>query len=375
MTLQRRFLAPAAIALAGMLLIAGCSGGGGGVTPSDGPDLEGLGLTAEQTTELTALYDAAVESGDTDVMIYSAHHDEFLKLYKEFETRFPGLKVQTGTYVGAELQSTLEAERETKKHVATVITNPNADRYVAKGFAQPYQPVTFGTASGLEDRIAEDQLHDADYNYTAPWAFMFNLSYNTDLIKESDLPQSWVDLTDPEYKGKLTFMTPTTPGGTMTTLTQLLLAGVLTEDDLAALAANSKTVATDQLALQALSSGEFPLQPLAATTSILMAADTGAPVKSHFFEKDNVIATDKWMLADGAPSPDAGKLFLNYIHTIDGQKMAMEIGDFPINQDASLTSPYGWPALEDIDFVPLKPQSEIAPAMAEYTPLFQKVFG
>lgn len=375
MKLKRRFLAGAVSLVAvSALALVGCSSPGTNTDTGSGANLEGLGLSAEVEQQLTGLYDAAVKSGQTEVMIYAGHHDEFTAIYKAFEKRFPGLTITTGTYYGAELQSLLDAEKTTGKHVASVISNPNGDRYAEQGFVDPYEVLTWSMNPALEGRIDPSQLSDAKHMYYSPWALMFNMSYNTNQLKKSDLPKTWADLGGSAWAGKLTFMNPGTPGGTMTTLTQLVHAGVLTEKDLGAIAANSKIVASDQLALQGLSSGEFALQPLSATTSVVNAKNEGAPVDAHFLDKNNVIATEKWMLAAGAPSPDAAKLFLNFLHTVDAQEAALASGNFPTNQSPSLTSPYGWPALQDIDFVTLEPQSVLRPAMTSYTPLFQRLF-
>lgn len=373
MVLNKRPIARSAAVIAvALLALTSCSST---TSAADGPNFDGLGISAEVTTELTALYDAAIESGDTDVMIYAGHHDEFTPLYEAFQERFPGLTINTGTYVGAELTSTLEAERETGKHLASVLSNPNGDRYVEQGFAEPYEVLTYRENPALDGLIDPMQLTDNEHHYYSPWTLMFNVSFNTEQTDDADMPKSWADLADPEWAGKITFMNPSTPGGTQTVLTQLLYSGVIDEDQLAQIAANTKAVATDQLALQGLSAGEFPVQPLAATTSILSAAKSGAPVESHFFDENNVVATEKWMLTAGAPAPDAAKLFLNYLHTVDGQEQAMAIGNFPTNQDESLESPYGWPALQDAGILPLKAQTELRPAIAEYTPLFQSVFA
>jgi len=375
MKLKTRFLTGAvALVAAGALTLSGCSSAGPGGTAGNGANLEGLGLSADVEKQLTALYDAAIEAGQKEVMIYAGHHDEFAAIYQAFEDRFPGLSVATGTYYGAELQSLLDAEKTTGKHVASVISNPNGDRYAEQGFVEAYEPLTWSTNPKLDGRIDPSQLSDPQHLYYSPWALMFNMSYNTNELTASDLPRDWADLGASAWKNKLTFMNPGTPGGTMTTLTQLVNGGILTEGDLEAIGVNSKIVASDQLALQGLSSGEFALQPLSATTSVVNAKNEGAPVEAHFLDKNNVIATEKWMLAAGAPAPDAARLFLNFLHTVDAQKAALASGNFPVNQSPDLTSPYGWPALEDIDFVTLQSQAVLRPAMATYTPLFQRLF-
>jgi ABC-type Fe3+ transport system substrate-binding protein len=112
---------------------------------------------------------------------------------------------------------------------------------------------------------------------------------------------------------------------------------------------------------------------LSATTSIVLAKQKGAPVEAHFYEVGNVIATEKWMLAADAPSPAAGKLFLSYLHTVEAQQAVLAAGNFPINQDPSLTSPHGWPSLADVDFVPLPEQAVVRQKSEEFGPIFKRL--
>lgn len=357
---------------AGSLLLTACSGAGAGAESGE-LDLAPLKLESAQAEELQSLYDAALESGETDVAIYAGHHDEFQGIYDSFEERFPGLTITPETYVGAELQTTLEAERQSENHVVDVLSNPNADRYAEQGFSEAYSPVTFEMPEWSEGRISPDQIEDPDGFYHAPWALMFSSSYNTDMLEESDLPESWTDLAGEEWAGKLTFMDPSKPGGTMTISTTLLQSGVVDEAWMKALGANAKVVAQDQLALQSISSGEFAYQPLSASISILNAQKDGAPVEVQFFDENNVIATEKWMLAAGAPSSDAAKLLLSYLFTVEAQEETLAAGNFPVNQDESLTSPHGWPSLEELNFVELPSQSVMREKMTEYGDLFKSI--
>lgn len=376
MKLNFRITALPQAAVAGLavsaLLLTGCGGPDSAAAGAE-LDLAPLNIDSSQEQELQALYDAAIESGETDVAIYAGHHDEFKGIYDSFEERFPGLTITPETYVGAELQTTLEAERQSGNHVVDVLSNPNADRYAEQGFAEAYKPGTFEMPEWAEGRVSLDQIEDPKGFYYAPWALMFASSYNTELLQESDLPESWADLADDEWAGKLTFMDPSKPGGTMTVTTTLLQAGVVDEAWLKAVGDNAKIVAQDQLALQSISAGEFSYQPLSASISILNAQKDGAPVEVQFFDENNVIATEKWMLAADAPSSDAAKLLLSYLYTVEAQEKTLEAGNFPINQDESLTSPHGWPALADAKFVELPQQSVMREKMAEYGDLFKSI--
>ena len=364
-------LAALSILACAALALSACSGGS--AAAGGELDMTTLKLEASQASELTELYNSAIDSGNTEVTIYAGHHDEFEGMYSKFEERFPGITITPETYVGADLQTTLEAERQSGKHTAGVISNPNADRYAEQGFAEAYTPVTFSVPSWTEGRISPDQIKDPKGFYFSPWALFFSSSYNTNEIQEAELPGTWAELADPKWDGKITFMNPSTPGGTMTVLTTLLDAGVVDKEWLTTVGGHAKIVAQDQLALQSIISGEFAFQPLSAATSVLNAKKDGAPVEVHFMDEDNAVATEKWMLAANGPSPEASKLLMNYLFTAEAQEQTLAAGNFPIEQDPSITSPHGWPTLEDSKFVELPKQSHMREAMVEYADLFKAI--
>lgn len=368
-TLKR--LALAGVAMASVALLAACSGGT--APAADGElDLSALQLDAEQEAELTQLYEAAIESGNTEITIYAGHHDEFLAIYEAFEERFPGLTIVPETLVGAELQTALEAERDTGKHNVDVISNPNADRYAEQGFSEAFTPPTFVAPDWAEGRIAQDQFEDPEGFYHSPWALLFSAGFNTEVIGEDELPANWPEFSDPKYADKVTFMTPSVPGGMQTVLSILLQSDLVDEDWLRAVADQSRIVAQDQLALQSVSSGEYAIDLTSAATSIRKAVAEGAPVDLHLLENP-VVATEKWMLAADAPSSDGGKLFLSYLFTYEAQEQALITGNFPINQHPDLESPYGWPALGDIDFVHLPEQSSLREEIESNQDLFAEI--
>ncbi|GGA75044.1 hypothetical protein GCM10011490_27220 [Pseudoclavibacter endophyticus] len=360
------------VAMTSIALLAAC-GSGGGAPAADGElDLSPLQISAEQEAELTALYDAAMESGNNEITVYAGHHDEFREIYTQFEERFPGLTIVPETLVGAELQTALEAERDTGQHNVDVISNPNADRYAEQGFSEEFKPATYVSPEWADGRIAQDQFEDPAGFYHSPWALLFSSGYNTETMDEADLPANWPDFADPKYADQVTFMTPSTPGGMQTVLSILLQSDLVDEDWLRTVAAQSRIVAQDQLALQSVSSGEYGIDLTSAATSIRKAVNDGAPVDLHMLENP-VVATEKWMLAANAPSSDGGKLFLSYLFTYEAQEQALVTGNFPLNQHEDLESPYGWPAIEEIDFVHLPSQSTMREEIDNNQDLFQEI--
>lgn len=365
-------LAVTGVAMASVMLLAACGGGTAPTTDGGELDLAPLQLDEAQETELTDLYNAAVESGNTDITIYAGHHDEFMAIYDQFEERFPGLTIVPETLVGAELQTALEAERDTGQHNVDVISNPNADRYAEQGFAEEFTPPTYVAPEWAEGRIATDQYEDPAGFYHSPWALLFSSGFNTNEITEDEMPANWPEFADPAYADKVTFMTPSVPGGMQTVLSILLQSDLVDEEWLRTVASQSRIVAQDQLALQSVSSGEYAIDLTSAATSIRKAINDGAPVDLHLLENP-VVATEKWMLAANAPSSDGGKLLLSYLFTLEAQERTLESGNFPLSQHADLTSPHGWPSLEEIDFVHLPEQSTMRDEIESNQALFQEI--
>ena len=362
----------AVIALGGVLALGACGGGSEPVATAEELDLGPLELEQEQEAELTELYDAAIDAGNTDVTIYAGHHDEFVAIYEAFEERFPGLTVVPETFVGADLQTTLEAEKATGRHVVDVISNPNADRYADQGFAEKFTPVTYEAPEWAADRIHPDQYEDPNGFYHSPWALLFSLGYNTEMLEDSELPANWPEIADAEWADQVTFMTPSVPGGMQTVLSILLQSDLVDEEWLRTVASQSSIVAQDQLALQAVSAGEYPIDLTSAATSIRKAINGGAPVDLHLLENP-VIATEKWMPAANAPNPEAGQLFLSYLFTLEAQEQVLEAGNFPLNPHPSLEPAHGWPALNEIEFVPLPAQDQMREEIASNQDLFQDI--
>lgn len=82
----------------------------------------------------------------------------------------------------------------------------NAIRAVEEGFLEPYD------SPAWED--IPDQFRDPD-GYWYGWSYWFNLiTYNEDLLeaKGLDIPTSWADLTDEQYRGEIVLPDPGTSG-------------------------------------------------------------------------------------------------------------------------------------------------------------------
>ncbi len=159
-------------------------------------------------------------------------------------------------------------------------------------------------------------------------ASLAEITYNTDLLDPNDI-QSYADLLDPKYKGKIIARDPRLAGSSQSTALYYLLMG---EDFLRSLLTEQDIVIVDD-ALQAanqLALGKYAICLFACGTEVREAAEQGLPVASEFphpLEEGSRISTggNTFMAVDRAPHPNAQKLFANWFLSKAGQTIWQEV--------------------------------------------------
>jgi len=168
-TLRSLALAPVAIAL---LAVAGCA-------ESDG------GSSGEGS------------SGRKDVLhVYSGRHYDVEKAFLQFEEE-TGVDVQFLTGNDAELRERIAAEGEdTEADVYLTVDAGNLASAAEEGLFQPLDSETLRTAIPEQDR-------DADDRWFALALRARTIIYNTDALDEDEVPTTYAELAEPEWKGRV----------------------------------------------------------------------------------------------------------------------------------------------------------------------------
>src|SRR5690349_11877378 len=149
-----------------------------------------------------------------------------------------------------------------------------------------------------------------------------SLGFNTSLITANDAPKSIKDLLDPKWKAKMSI------AGTSTGVRWIgsIVEGMGREffDKLAEQEIKVQDMSGAALA-GLVASGEVPLSPTIFDADVTVAKQKGAPIEWRPLEP--VVTTVGYSgLTAKAPHPHAALLFLDYLHSKDGQQLIMKGG-------------------------------------------------
>ena len=230
------------------------------------------------------------------------------EVIKEFNKRFPKIKVAMVRAPGGQLITRIKTEAAAGKLAADVINH--SDRGLMLELADMFQDYTPPNAADYRpDALVSPKFWPG---VTLGWA----IAYNTELVKTA--PKSWKDLLNPEYKGKQIGHVIGPSGGT--TWTRIMFERqVLGEDYWKQQAALGIALYPSGAPLSdALVRGEVSIAPLLYNIIYTKIVE-GAPAEAIFAPEGVPIIP----YADGIPktskNPNAAKLFMNWRLSKEGQ--------------------------------------------------------
>jgi len=177
---------------------------------------------------------------------------------------------------------------------------------------------------------------DGDYwACFSPW-IVTNL-YNQKVLKVLRLPppKTWKDLVNPIYRGNVTYTLPYA-SGTMHEMVEILLQSLGEKEGwgylrlLAAQAPRFSTGSTDTTHI--VNRGEVPIGLAQPQMNAMVARRDGYPVSDLLPDK-TILVPEAVALLKNAPNEATGKIFLDWLFSMDGQKYVLEGGYFPARTD------------------------------------------
>ena len=144
------------------------------------------------------------------------------------------------------------------------------------------------------------------------------LAYNTDMVAEGEQPTRWADLTDPKWKGQIMMTDPTVADNYLGWLDAI--ERDLGMDYLEALSAQDYTLTKSGASgAQMVAAGAFAVNaPTFAAFSTTLIEEKDAPIKVQFMTEPSIVSPRDVAVVEGAPHPNAAKLFVNWLLSREG---------------------------------------------------------
>ncbi|MES2197616.1 MAG: extracellular solute-binding protein [Pseudomonadota bacterium] len=251
------------------------------------------------------------------LVFYTANFAEVeQRVIKEFQKRFPEIKVEMVRAPGGQLITRVKTEAAAGKLIADVVDH--SDRALMLPLADMFQDYAPPNAADYNpDSMVSPKLWP---RATVVWS----IAYNTELVKNP--PKSWMDLTKPEYD-KMTGQVFARSGGT--TWTRIMFERQVLGEDYWKKQASTHPVLYPSGAPMAdsLVRGEVAMGPL-LYNAIYPKQKDGAPIKIFFPPEGTPANPYATGIPKTAANPNAAKLFMNWCLSKEGQTfMIKELGN------------------------------------------------
>lgn len=303
------------------MLVAACGGSGEGETTTTGADTTTTTATGETTTTATA-------GSDEPLVLYSGRNENFVQPVIDSFTAATGIEVDVRYAGTGELATTLVAEGEASPADVFWAQDPAFIGGIAKQ----------GLLTELPDDIlslVEPRYADADGRWVGITGRSRVFVYNTDLVADTDLPDSVWDLTEPEWAGR--FGIAPSNGSFVAFVTGMILAEGedRTLEWLQGIAANDPDLydgngpIVDAVVAGDLDGGlvnhYYLLQRIAQLGEV--------PARNHFFPSGDpgglVMATGAGVLA-GSDRPEAAEALIRFLLSDESQAHFLTLFEYPL---------------------------------------------
>jgi iron(III) transport system substrate-binding protein len=156
----------------------------------------GIGVVTLATLAVGGLLSSCGGNSGPTLTVYSGRHYGIESAFEKYE-KDSGVNVEFLTGNDAELRERIVAEGdETKADVYLTVDAGNLWRAAEDGLFQPIR-------STILDDAIPPELRDSDDRWFGLAVRTRTIVYNTDIVDLADVPTTYEELADPEYKGRL----------------------------------------------------------------------------------------------------------------------------------------------------------------------------
>jgi iron(III) transport system substrate-binding protein len=240
-------------------------------------------------------------------------------LRKAFEAKYPGIVVQVKRSGAERVFQRIGKEEAIQLFEVDVVCSSDASHFIhwkRDGLLASYMP------EDVAGHFPPEQV-DPDGMYASTFAVLSPIGYNTNLVKR-DAPESFADLLDPKWKGKIVKGRPDYSGTILTATFQIARdLGWSYFEKLAA-----QNVVQVQSALdppKRLALGESAVQADGVVSSLLLLKEQGAPLEPVYPSEGTPLITAPSGIFQSAPHPNAARLFQSFLFSLETQQLLVDV--------------------------------------------------
>jgi len=320
-----------------------------------------------QTDAEKQLYEAAKQEGE--LTWYTAHYDQNItaQIADAFTEKYPGIKVN-GIKATAQVSfQRLLLDLKAGQSQADVLSSTDVSHF--QHLKKMDALVQYKPENEAEIIEAFRDI-DPDGYYHTTLVGLIGILYNTEEVTEADAPKNWTDLADPKWTDKVTFGDPNYSG----------MVGVWTVamDDQYSWSffeklkpLNPQIGRSIDDAVTLLNSGERVVA-MGDPGTALNSASKGNPVAVIYPTDGAIVVRMPSAVIKGSKSPNAAKLFLNFL--LSPEVMKISTAGFQQSLRADVPPPPGGKSLADVKVMTPSPE-DIAKKLPENKEKWRDTFG
>lgn len=302
--------------------------------PAPPPAAPAPALSPEAAAWAKVVSDAKTE-GKLTLYAFSFTSDIGVGLSRAFQDKY-GVTMEIITGRGSELIERLRTEKRMGNVVGDVMESSNLNVVTAKDAGVL---TAAGALPVLQERdvwLATPAL-DPEGVALSYVAAPTSVWINTNLVRPGQEPKTWRDLLDPRWKGKILMLDPTVSSGPYLTFIPLLNNKVIDEDYLRAL--GKQDLVLDILSTRELfkktAAGQYPLFVGASAATAGPIIMEGGPIRLLDMAEGVAVSGLGIGLVNQGPHPNAGRVFLNWLLSPEGQTLQSRLQAAPpVRKDA-----------------------------------------
>lgn len=291
-------------------------------------------------------------------------------LVAAFEAKYPGIKVQYSRAAGNDNALKIINEARARRPLADMFDSSSAlNPLLDAKLVEVFRPKE-------AERYAAD-VKDPNGMWTAPNIYYFTAAYNTSLVPANEAPQTYEDLLDPKWQGRIAWTYDLTAGGPPGFIYNILTQrGQDKGMEYLRAFAKQKPVsipAAQRVVLDKVIAGEYPLALMTLSYHSTISAAKGAPVQ--WLKMSPMVMTPNTAgLVKNAPHPNAAKLLLEFLLTKEAQEIFAANDYMPSDPSIKIKNPDLIPAIGKFTttvITPEKVHADIAKWIAIYNELYK----